>query len=98
MSCELSKSQMDKLYDKTSHQWTLSDSDIDELDKNIQAVINCSAEDDLILFNTKTTVRPKTSLLIPWSLTFDSKSVGEDKSQTKVQFSCPESGDLFTIR
>lgn len=103
--CSLSQSDLRRFYRRASQTWTITDRALKFLDYDLQAIVNCSTSEDIILFQTRRLIRPSTSIVIPWNLTWTSDPEGHlvrdeqiVQNPSKVNLSCPETGPLFTIR
>jgi len=65
----MSSEEVRRFYDESSHQWLIDDAVLGELDDDVQRIIECSNEHDLILFETHRTIKPNRTLLISTNLT-----------------------------
>lgn len=93
-----------RIYDRSSRLWTVDDSILEELLNDVQLIINCTTEGDTVVFNTRDIIKPRSTLQLLWNLTLTVKlpdireSNGTSISDSMVWFTCPDSGELFTIR
>lgn len=104
-NCSLTPSEIEAIYNPATGVWTLTDNLLEQDVGIIQAAIDCSSENDVILLETTTTLKPPNTIVIPWSLTL-SANPGAPVTQkgqipetdSKVKFTCTEETDLFSIR
>eukprot|EP00210_Caulerpa_lentillifera_P006659 g6362.t1 len=92
-------------YDRNARRWILNDSQLTQTPDIIQAVINCSLEDDVILLRTNQTLKLTNTLIIPWSLRLsaDPEEISKQNTEingtnSRVNFTCPNQGTLLSIR
>lgn len=85
--------------------WTLTNNLLEEDVGIIQAAVDCSSDNDVILLQTNRTLQPPNTIVVPWSLTLsgDREASFTQNSQTreadsKVRFTCTEETDLFSVR
>lgn len=72
----------------------------------MQSVVNCTEEDDVVLFDVDRTIRPSSRVTIPWNLTLSANTrnaVLQDgiftRTRRKATFTCPRGNEgIFYIR
>lgn len=83
-TCALSPLQLRQWFDESTQQWTVTDRVLQELNHNIQAIVNCTSENDVVAFQSRRRIVPASSVTIPWKLTL--------KGDSSTRFNCPRSG------
>jgi len=104
-ACSLSESQTDSWYNETTHRWLVDDDVLAELDNDVQAVINCTSENDTVMFRSESTLKPRNTITIPWNLTLSGYLQGNlmtrgriSKAGNKVRLTCARNGPLIVAR
>lgn len=66
--------------DSETRIWQLDDAALDAIhnDNDLQSILSCTKEGDVVLFNFTRTIRPIRRVVIPWNLTLSSKSENVD--------------------
>jgi len=90
VDCGLSSSELQRYFDDSSWQWLVTDEVLQELNEDIQAVVNCTAENDVVVFQSARVIRPVTTIAVPWNLTL--------RANSSVTFTCPRRGPLLVAR
>lgn len=93
------------ILDQRTRVWTLNDSLLEQNVNTIQAAINCASDSDVILLSASAPLQPSTTIVVPWNLTLSADpggSLTQDgeiiEAASKARFTCPEEGDLLSIR
>lgn len=96
---------MERFYDASSQRWLLNDGVLEALDNDVQAVIECTNENDTILFVTDKTIKPARTLILSQNLTIASQSESsfarsgsQISAMESVRLTCPDSGRLLISR
>lgn len=105
VSCQLTASQRRQFYDTSSRQWIVTDAVLEELGNDLQSIIACTAQDDFILFSTRTRIKPRRPMTITRRLTLSAQPRGSlfrngvlVETPRKVRLTCPDRGSLLTVR
>ena len=102
--CSLRNRQINRYLDTDTRTWRIDDSALDQLENDLQSVVNCTQEGDIILFNVSEPVRPARRVTIPWNLTLSADTDSTDpvddlfpRARNKAILTCPEEnvGVLF---
>eukprot|EP00210_Caulerpa_lentillifera_P000404 g394.t1 len=95
--CGLDASEIQRYYDRLLQQWLINEDVLLEINNDIQSIINCTAENDVVVLQSRRRIIPATSITIPWNLTVTTNS--------RVILTCPQKGPLliaetsmFTLR
>jgi len=95
--CQLSAERIRGIVDGADGRWRLTDQTLDDFD--IQAIVNCTSEGDVISFETARRIQPSSRIVIPWQLTLDGNSnatAGAPQDQ-KATITCPSNDGLFLL-
>ena len=107
--CRLSPRQVDRYLENETRTWSFDDNALESMEDDLQLLINCTQNGDILLFNTERIIRPKARVIVPWPLTL-SAAVNDGSeaaaaadvfplSQTTVQFMCPRDNEgLFLVQ
>ena len=85
----------------------MDDDAIDEIDSDVQALVNCTKEGDVLLFNATKRIRPSTPVVLPWPLTLSAFVEQPDGPEEGVfptavkraTFTCPHKNEgVFLVR
>ena len=109
VECSLSGQQRGSYFDDDGNTWLVTDHVLDEIKDDLQAIINCTRADDVVLFDVSTRVRPASRVFIPWSLKLGTRggtadvegnaSVATNDVSRRTVFRCPrENEGLFVVR
>lgn len=82
--CKLSSIEKNKYYDYINKKWILTDSIINSLNSDIQIIVDCTEENDTIIFNTNNIIKPKNTININWHLTITSLLISPSTSPPPV--------------
>ena len=85
--------------------WLVDDGVLGQIDNDLQILVNCTKQGDVLAFNVTGVVRPSSPVTIPWQLTLisqvngvDSKDAVSQSSTTKTRFTCPyKNSGLFFV-
>eukprot|EP00210_Caulerpa_lentillifera_P008825 g8421.t1 len=99
-SCGLSLQEVDSYYNSLSNQWLLNDTVLEMLENDIQAIVECTAENDVVILETTNIVKPQRTITVYTNLTFIGRSASDfiqDRSETRTSmtFTCPDKGELI---
>ena len=83
--------------------WLIDDDGLSAVADDLQSIVNCTNNGDVILFNTTKMIRPSSRVILPWNLTLSSYVENPRRvdstfpqSTTKARFTCPqENAGLF---
>lgn len=93
---------MDRFYDESSQQWLINDVVLEELDSDVQVIVECANEGDVLLLRTHQQIKPARTLKVSKSLILGSKSEdaigGVLSVPERVRLTCPDSGQLLVSR
>lgn len=101
-TCSLAERQLNP----ATRTWLIDNDALDDLGNDLQALINCTQEGDMVLFNVSETITPASRIVIPWRLTI-SGAVENTALEAgifpvavkRVRFACPEGGiGVFLIK
>lgn len=83
----------------------ITDDVVEELEGDLQVIVECANEEEILLFRTNRTIRLPRTLIVTKNLTFTSQSdedfVGNgvlSSTPEIVRFTCPDSGQLLVSR
>lgn len=100
LECPLSSRQVNRYLDADKRVWTIDDDALNDIDNDLQSVVNCTNEDDIVLFNVNQTIRPSHRVIIPWNLTLSTLSERMElkdgtfpKIESKTNFTCPDNDE-----
>ena len=104
-SCQLTEKEIDDIFDAESRRWTVDDQFLKEISHDLQKIVNCSREGDVVLLDVTTTVRPPRRITLPHDLTLRSSrtKTGREgstsaKRQRKTRFECPPGSGVLLLR
>ena len=85
--------------------WLVDDEVLKEIDNDLQIIINCTQEGDVVSFNATDVIKPSSLVTIPWQLTISSYTKDNSgrhdyrRSKTRTIFKCPqENTGLFLVQ
>ena len=104
--CSLRRVDIRRYLDASSRTWSVDDDAIDEIDSDVQSLVDCTEEGDVLLFNATKRIRPSAPVVLPWPLTlsaFVEHTELEDdafpKAVKKATFACPRDNEgVFLVR
>ena len=96
----------DRYISRDGQTWLITDAVLEEIGNDLQKIVNCTNEGDVILFDVTEVVQPVSLVIIPWRLTLsshivESHSNGDDSSSSRARtrFTCPRTNaGLFLVR
>ena len=103
--CTLSRNAKDRYTSEDGKTWLVSSVVLREIDNDLQKIVDCTKEGDIISFNVTDVVRPSSRVTIPRQLTLATQVESTDspddvlsRSTTKTRFTCPyENSGLFLV-
>ena len=103
--CALSRDARDRYTSEDGKTWLVSSAVLKEIDNDLQKVVDCTKDGDIISFNVTDVVRPSSRVIIPRQLTLatqvdstDSNDGFFSNSTTKTRFTCPhKNSGLFFV-
>ena len=104
--CSLRNRQINRYLEEGNRTWRIDDSALDELENDLQSIVNCTQEGDVVLFDVSGRIRLASRVTIPWSLTLgantnstDAAEVVTAKGPRKATFRCPRRNEgVFFVR
>ena len=104
--CRLTQRKRYRYLDLATRTWTLDAADLDDIDNDIQAIIDCTLAEDTVLLTTTKAIRPASRVTLPWPLTVSASvpSVGLSdgvfpRAENRTTFRCPgENQGVFLVR
>ena len=86
------------MLDRETRTWRLTESALREYD--IQEIIDCTSEGDVVSLETSDVIRPRSRIVIPWQLTIGRQIDGGDRDthDVKTRLTCPSDEGIFLIR
>ena len=98
--CGLSEERIGEIVDGADGRWRLTDAVLDDVD--IQAIVNCTSEGDVISFETTRRIQPNERIVIPWQLTLgghlNATGDGDVPDDERSVITCPSNSGLFLLR
>lgn len=88
--CGLSSSERQRYFEDLTQRWIVTDEVLLDLDNDIQAIVNCTSENDIVVFQSIGVIRPSSTIIVPWNLTL--------KADSSATFTCPLRGPLLISR
>ena len=97
---------MQEYLDNDTRSWRIDDAALDTINDDLQIIINCTAEGDIVLLDVDKVIRPPARIIIPWNLTIRAVTEATDRagslpsqSRIKTFFTCPRKGrGVFLVR
>ena len=103
--CSLRNSQVNQYLDRSTRTWHVDATALDDVEHDLQSIVNCTLEGDLVLFDVTETIRLATRVTIPWRLTLSANVDSNDtvdgvflRSLRKATFRCPSRNGVFFVR
>ena len=104
-TCRLTRSEIDEMYHVASRTWSLNDRGLDSISYDVQSVIDCSDDGDVILFDVAAPIKSPRRITIPHNLTLSSATASVDleqgifpKADKQTVFQCPRNGGAFLVK
>lgn len=106
VACALRDNVIERYLNANTRTWRIDDAALSEVDNDLQAIVNCSEEGDLILLDVTDNIQPSRRIVIPWQLTWSARmrdTTLQDgvfpESRRKTTFNCPnEDEGVFFIQ
>ena len=104
--CSLRNRQINRYLEEDTRTWLIDDSSLDELENDLQSIVNCTQEGDVVLFDVSGRIRLASRVTIPWSLTLGANTNSTDavddvvaKARRKAILRCPGRNEgVFFVR
>ena len=100
--CALSPAQISELLDEEQRTWRVSDAALRTLDGDLQMIIDCTREDDTVLFRVKRPIKLSRRVEIPWRLVLgapvDQASDAASAATELTVFRCRKDRGAFLLR
>ena len=104
--CTLPNRVLGGLLDEATRTWLIDDDALDEVENDLQSIINCTREGDVVLFDVARSIRPVRRVTIPWNLTLSANTESADlgggvfpRTRAKATFRCPSRNEgVFFVR
>ena len=104
--CALTHEATERYTTADSKAWLVDGTVLKEIDNDLQKIVNCTKEGDVLSFNATGVVRPSSRVTIPWQLTLmtqvndaDSNDGVNPSPKTKTTFTCPhKNSGLFLVQ
>lgn len=90
VQCTLTSNVIERFYNESSQIWTVTNALLRQLDDDLQRVIECTTENDVILLRTNGTIQPSTTMNITLPLTL--------RGESGATLTCPQEGSLLISR
>ena len=104
-TCRMTRSEIAAMYHVESRTWLLDDRGLDSISGDVQSVIDCSDDGDIVLFNVVAPIEPPRRITIPRNLTLSSTTASVDlergvfpKADRQTVFRCPRKGGVFLVK
>lgn len=88
--CNLSSNVIRRFYNESSQTWTVTNALLSEVDNNIQRIVDCAVQEDVIHIRANGTIQPRYTLTTRLPLTM--------RGDSDVRFTCPEQGAMLLLR
>jgi len=88
--CGLTTLERRRYFDESTEQWLVTNEVLRELNYDVQAIVNCTSENDVVAFRSTRVIRAATTITVPWNLTL--------RADPSVTFTCPQRGPLIITR
>ena len=106
--CNLTQEDKQRYTSTGDTTWIVNDAVLEEIDNDLQAIVNCSREGDVLSFDVTDVVQPSSLVVIPWRLTLSSSVDGDGsdsndgdltRQMKRTRFTCPqENSGLFLVQ
>lgn len=100
LECPLNPVQQRRYLNEKTRVWSVNDEDLTGLDGDLQSILNCTRQGDIVLLNVSESLRPPERLIIPWSLTISALTPASDPvdgrfplSSNPSVFHCPRENE-----
>ena len=106
VECSLTHAAIEQYTSADGRTWRVTDAFLEEIDSDLQRIVNCTEEGDVVSFDVTGVVQPSSRVTVPWRLTFathvdavDSNGVAIEPPKRKTRFTCPqENTGLFVVQ
>ena len=103
--CALTSQAKERYTTSDGRKWLVDDAVLKEVDNDLQMIMNCTQEGDVVSLDVTNVIKPSSLVTIPWRLTIssDSKDNCSSKdtatSKTRTRFTCPrENTGIFLVQ
>lgn len=104
--CTLQDIQISQYLDADTRIWRIGEAGLSDLGNDLQSVVNCSEEGDVILLDVSQNIQISNRVTIPWTLTFSADANSTDlingvfpRTERKVIFNCLQDNEgIFFVR
>ncbi len=103
--CPLTRQEKERYTTLDGRKWLINDAVLEEVDNDLQMIINCTQEGDVVSFDVMDVIKPSSLVTIPWQLTIDthvedhSGSDSSPRPMAKTRFTCPrKNSGLFLVQ
>ena len=104
--CSLTEEQTRRSLDEETRTWHIDETMLDELNDDLQTIVQCTEDGDVLQIRASRTVRPTARVVIPWSLTIGAEPEEVDlrdgvlpKEPKRIVLSCPDDNQgIFLVR
>ena len=104
--CSLTEEQTRRSLDEETRTWHIDETMLDELNDDLQTIVQCTEDGDVLQIRASRTVRPTARVVIHWSLTIGAEPEEVDlrdgvlpKEPKRIVLSCPDDNQgIFLVR
>ena len=104
--CPLTRREKERYTTLDGRKWLINDAVLEEVDNDLQMIINCTQEGDVVSFDVMDVIKPSSLVTIPWQLTINAYVDGGDFNDgdlmpqtTRTTFTCPQKNSgLFLVQ
>lgn len=82
---------MAEWYRQKNATWTVTEDVLEAVDSDLQRIVNCTNDNDTLLFEVSSLIQPSSEILVEKRLTF------KGQTDSKVRFTCPAGEGVFRI-
>ena len=95
--CVLSDAEIENVFNEEKTAWMITERLYQQY--GIQKILDCAAENDVILLNLTKTVTPRERIVVRRSITIDGAPTPDaNLTASQTDFTCPPGEGLFLIR
>jgi len=88
--CGLRYSERRRYFDDSAQQWLVTNEILSSLNNDLQALVNCTSENDVVVLRSTRVIRAATTITLPWNLTL--------RADSSATFTCPRREPLLIAR
>ena len=96
---------MRRYLDAATRTWRIDDTVLEAIDNDLQVIVNCTTEGDVIVFDVNALIQPVARVIIPWNLTISAATGGIQsvdglypRAPRKASITCPGDGEgIFLV-